>query len=138
MNKDTILAKIESLHRCIQRVEKFRGTGSAHLESSVDSQDIVVLNLERAVQIMVDISGMIITTKDLPMPYTMGEVFLELSKINIISSELADRLKRAVGFRNLAVHQYDKLNWYIVYSVATQGIEDIKEFISSITKEFEL
>lgn len=40
--------------------------------------------------------------------------------IYAINSSLADRLKKTIGFRNLAVHNYHDLNWDIVFAVASK------------------
>ena len=48
----------------------------------------------------------------------MGQTFDVLMEAGIINTELAGRMKKAVGFRNLAIHQYDAINWAIVYKIA--------------------
>lgn len=41
-------------------------------------------------------------------------------------------MKKAVGFRNLAVHNYDAINWAIVYALATQHLDDFKAFARAV------
>ncbi len=38
------------------------------------------------------------------------------------------RLKKAVGFRNIAVHNYDAIDWEIVHSIAKNNLSDFVEF----------
>ena len=33
-----------------------------------------------------------------------------------------------VGFRNVAIHEYDKLNLDIVKAIITQGLDDVLKF----------
>ena len=61
----------------------------------------------------------------------MGEAFELLSEKKIIVSELAQRLKKFVGFRNLTVHNYDALNWDIVYAIATKNLNDFTKFATT-------
>lgn len=44
------------------------------------------------------------------------------------SANLATNLRKAVGFRNIAVHNYEKIDWCIVHSIAKKRIEDFREF----------
>ncbi|MEE9343478.1 MAG: DUF86 domain-containing protein, partial [Gammaproteobacteria bacterium] len=54
----------------------------------------------------------------------MGEVFDTLCDLNIINQQTASNMKRAVGFRNIAVHGYNKIDFTIVYSIITEQIQD--------------
>ena len=55
MDKDVINNKIESLMRCVERIRTHIPSSVEELESDFDMQDIIILNLERAVQICVDV-----------------------------------------------------------------------------------
>jgi uncharacterized protein YutE (UPF0331/DUF86 family) len=52
--------------------------------------------------------------------------------MNIIDSDISSSMKKSVGFRNIAVHGYDKLNLTIVYAIASYKIQDFKEFAKAI------
>ena len=41
-------------------------------------------------------------------------------------------MSRAVGFRNIAVHEYEEIDWDIVYAIATEGIADFQQFAEAI------
>ena len=45
-----------------------------------------------------------------------------------MSGELAGRMRRAVGFRNISVHAYQALDWAVVHSIATNRLDDFVEF----------
>jgi uncharacterized protein YutE (UPF0331/DUF86 family) len=98
--------KLESLRRSIQRVKEKCPDNAAALGNDYDAQDILALNLTRAVQMCVDIGTHIVAGSEYPPPATMGKTFDILFEAGIISASLADRMKKAVGFRNLAVHNY--------------------------------
>ena len=72
----------------------------------IDLQDIVSLNLSRAVQISVEIGAHLIAGMEVPPPDTMGQTFDLLAQESVLNNELASSLKKAVGFRNIAVHNY--------------------------------
>lgn len=134
MDWSVIEQKLESLRRSLRRVEEKCPVDADALEKDVDAQDILALNLTRAVQICVDIGAHLISGTELPPPDTMGQTFDVLSKAGMISVDLAMRMKKAVGFRNLAVHNYDAINWAIVYSIARSCLPDFGEFAKAVVK----
>lgn len=134
MDRELIEQKLESLRRALQRISDKCPDNAEILASDFDAQDIVALNLTRAVQLSVDIGSHLIACTDYPPPATMGQVFDVMASAGFISTELANRMKKAVGFRNIAVHNYDAINWVIVYAIATQHLDDFKAFAREVIK----
>jgi uncharacterized protein YutE (UPF0331/DUF86 family) len=134
MDKEVIGVKLESLRRCVQRIEdKTPETAETLLEDN-DLQDIICINLERAVQISVDLASHIIADSDMPAAGSMRESFEQLCKLNLISDELAVRMKKAVGFRNVAVHAYQEINWKIVYAIITTRLSDFVDYAKAVSR----
>ncbi len=132
MDWTLIQQKLESLRRSIQRVKEKCPKNAAALASDYDAQDILSLNLTRAVQMCVDIGTHLIARSEFPPPATMGKTFDILCESRIITDDLAARMKKAVGFRNLAVHNYESINWEIVFAIATAHLQDFEEFAKSV------
>jgi uncharacterized protein YutE (UPF0331/DUF86 family) len=99
-----------------------------------DLQDILCVNLERAIQICVDLAAHIISESDMPAPASMGESFDRLRSRGLLSDDLAARMKKAVGFRNIAVHAYQEINWQVVYSIITTRLSDFVEYAAVVSK----
>ncbi len=138
MNKEIISAKLESLRRCVQRIKDKTPSSAEVLSKDTDLQDIISVNLERAVQTCVDLASHIIADSDVPVPGSMGESFEQLCRLNLISDALAARMKKAVGFRNVAVHAYQEINWKIVYAIITTRLADFVEFAKAVSNAADL
>lgn len=110
MDRDVIAQKIESLRRCVLRVRQKCPATSEILASDVDAQDILTLNLTRAVQLCVDIGAHLIAASDHPTPDTMGQTLDVLAELGAIPPDVAARMKKAVGFGNVAVHNYEAID----------------------------
>ena len=134
MNKKVIENKVDNLLRCISRIEDKTPSDKSELNSSLDLQDIISINIERAVQACVDIAAIVISDSNYPYPSTMGEAFEILEKMKVIDGDLKIKLQNAVGFRNILVHDYTKVNWDIVWSIVTKNISDFKKFVKAIEK----
>lgn len=128
VHKALVAGKLESLMRCVKRIEAKRPQSLASLQEDLDIQDIMVVNLERAVQICVDLCLHWLSSRGLSVPPTMAETFSFAAKEGFIPSALSDRLARAVGFRNIAVHQYEKIDWAVVFAIAWKHIDDFRDF----------
>jgi uncharacterized protein YutE (UPF0331/DUF86 family) len=136
MDWSVIEQKLESLRRAIRRVEDKCPDSIETLVNDYDAQDILTLNLTRAVQLCVDIGTHLIGSLDFPPPDTMGKTFDLLSQAGIISIDLASRLKKAVGFRNISVHNYEAVNWAIVFAVAREHLQDFEEFAKAVISRY--
>ena len=132
MDLDIVRSKLASLQRCVDRIKATCPKTIAELEKDVDAQDIVALNLSRSVQLSVDISSHILATSELPAPQTMGESFVNMERLGVLDAQLAEHLRKSVGFRDIAVHNYEAINWEVVYSIVTERLEDFTAFAKAI------
>jgi uncharacterized protein YutE (UPF0331/DUF86 family) len=123
-----LLTKLDALQRCLERVKAKTPESADILQKDLDRQDIIALNLERAVQSCVDIAAHVIAQQNVPAPGTMAESFARLQELGAITEHTATRMKNAVGFRNISVHEYQKIDWTIVYRLITEHLEDFKDF----------
>lgn len=134
MDPVIVREKLESLRRCLTRVESKRPASLAELESDPDLQDIIVLNLTRAVQVCVDIGTHVLSSTESRSPASMGEVFVELARMGTISGPTATAMKKAIGFRDIAVHNYGVISWAIVHVISQQHLEDYRQFAREVSR----
>jgi uncharacterized protein YutE (UPF0331/DUF86 family) len=134
MDQQLIAEKLESLRRCVERIRTRCPDQASQLASDPDLQDIVSLNLTRAVQICIDVAAIVISDSDLPAPDTMGGAFDALAELGVIDGVLARQLKAAVGFRNIAVHSYRRIDWEIVHRLCQDNVEDFRKFAAEVSR----
>ena len=137
---DTIIIaeKLESLRKCVLRIEEKTPASADDLLHDIDLQDIIAFNLNRAIQLSVDIGAHVVSCLALNAPNTMAMVFDTLTQANIIDTITAISLKKAVGFRNIAVHNYEKINWLIVHAIAQTKVTDFKNYAKQINSFIQL
>lgn len=136
MDEIILAEKLESLRRCVKRLEDKRVSSAAELRDDIDRQDILSLNLTRAVQLCVDMAAHIIATTEEPAPSTMGEAFDGLGRLGLIDDSLRYHLKAAVGFRNVSVHAYQAIDWDIVHAITWQHLDDFRAFAQVVNARF--
>ena len=131
---DIIINKIETIERCIKRVNEEYSVDKGRFQSDFNRQDVVVLNLQRAVQASIDIGAHLISINKLGVPQRAREIFEILEKSHIINSALSNKMQNMVGFRNIAVHDYQRLNLDILESILETNLEDFDQFKKAILK----
>ena len=134
MDKEVLHTKLEALIRCVHRIKSQKVSTLEELENNLDKQEIIILNLQRAVQICVDIGNHILLDFKTPTPSTMSETFKYLAENKIISPQNAKDLSHAVGFRNIAVHQYENIDCKIVFAIVQNHLTDFQIFTEAIEK----
>jgi uncharacterized protein YutE (UPF0331/DUF86 family) len=122
-----LLAKAVVIDRCVRRAQGALANSSG-FEIDIDAQDIVVLNIIRACEASIDIALRLVRVFDAGLPSSSGDSFTLLAQQGLIDADFAGRLKRMVGFRNVAVHDYTTLNLDIVASVVTESLGDLLVF----------
>ena len=138
MDRSVVVEKLESLRRCMIRIETRRAATLDALLTDLDLQDILSFNLTRAVQISVDLAAHLVADLDIAPPSTMAESFRVLGTEGILEEDLADRLAGAVGFRNVAVHAYQSIDWAIVHAISHRHVEDLRSFAAAVTRHADL
>ena len=132
MVSDILLNKSAIIERCLARViEEYCGH-EKELETNYTRQDSIILNLQRACEASIDAAMHLVRVRKLGIPQESRDAFEMLCGAGIIDRHLCDRLMAMVGFRNIAVHDYRKLNMEIIVSIIENNLNDFRVFCSVI------
>jgi uncharacterized protein YutE (UPF0331/DUF86 family) len=134
MPDDVVLNKAAIIERCIARVREEHAGDLRNLTDNLTRQDSIILNLQRACEAAIDLAMHLVREGRLGIPQESRDAFDLLSQAGLIEGGLADRLKRMVGFRNVAVHDYRKLNLQIVQNIVTGHLDDFLELTRTVLR----
>src|SRR5262249_25154937 len=98
----------------------------------LDVQEIVILNLQRAVQSSIDLAAHFIASKDWGIPDSLKQHFAILEQHNVIDSDLSTRLRAMIGFRNVAIHEYQSIDIAILENIVARRLSDLEAFADAI------
>lgn len=130
---DVILNKIASIERCVKRINEVYDSNPLNLDDYT-KQDSIILNIQRAYKCSIDLAMHIISEKKLGIPQNSRDAFEVLESNNIIHKTLSSKLKPMVGFRSIAVHDYQNVNMKVVQTIIEKHLIDFEEYTSSIKK----
>lgn len=132
MADDVLLNKVATIERCVARVREEYAAAGEHFAVDFTRQDAAILNIQRACEAVLDIGHHLVRRDKLGLPQSARDVFDLLESAGWVSSDLANTLKNMVGFRNLAVHEYQKLLLPITVNVITNHLDDFLSFGQSV------
>jgi len=133
MKNDVILNKVATIERCIKRVEEVYEQNPDNL-TDFTKQDSIILNIQRACEASIDLAMHLVSEKSLGLPQTSREAFDLLEKAELIQPLLVKNLKAMVGFRNIAVHDYQAVNLSILESIIEKHLQDFTVFTKVVLK----
>ncbi len=134
-NELVILNKYNIIERCIKRIREIYDNNPKNLDN-YDKQDAIILNLQRACQATIDIAMYIISTENMGIPQSQKSTFSILEENNIIESQMSKKLKGMIGFRNIAVHEYQELDIDVVRMIIENNLEDMLDFAREMLKKY--
>lgn len=130
---DVILNKITTIERCINRIYEVYEGNPENLKDFT-KQDSIILNIQRACEASIDLAMHIVSERKLGVPKASREGFKLLEDAGLIDSSLAKTLMNMVGFKNIAVHDYQALEVEILEAILEKHIDDFKDFSKVVLK----
>jgi uncharacterized protein YutE (UPF0331/DUF86 family) len=137
VDRDLVLAKVAILEPRLARIESARSRADSPLEP-LDVQDITVVNLQRAVQAMIDLAAHVVAREGLGLPDSLAATFQLLEHASIIDAGLSLQMRRMTGFRNVVVHEYRRLDPAILEAIVRERLGDLRAFARLILMRFRI
>ena len=131
---DVVIEKTNSIQNCLKRIQNTIKADVNRLEI-LDVQDIVVLNLQRAIQLVLHMASYIVSVERLGTPKAPQDLFQILEQNQWIQHDLSNKMQKMVGFRNIAVHDYQAIDPSILKSILSLHLKDLEEFYEAIIKK---
>jgi uncharacterized protein YutE (UPF0331/DUF86 family) len=132
MLDDVLINKSATIERCVLRAHEEYERDPATFATDFTRQDAAILNIQRACEAALDIGQHLIRREKLGVPQSARDVFTLLAQGGLIETSLADKLKRMVGFRNIAVHDYQTLQLPITVSIIETHLDDFLQFTKKL------
>lgn len=134
MADDVLINKAAAIERCVARAREEYFKDPATFATDHTRQDAAILNIQRACEAALDMGQHLIRRDTLGVPQSSRDVFELLARGGVIDQTLADALKRMVGFRNIAVHQYQQLQLPITVSIITRHLDEFLDYTKTLLR----
>ena len=132
---DVILAKRTSIERCIAQIESYMSQRhDIPFAQDYLTQDAVTMNIQRACESCIDIANRVVRLRRLGTPKESRDSFVLLAEASIIDTPMLRSLLSMVGFRNILLHQYTRLDPSILHAVITTHIYEMLAFAQAMVE----
>lgn len=137
LDGEILAERAAAVLRHLDRVAEHLPHEATALRPMTATTDTVVLHLWQAVQVVIDLAVSSCVRSGLGSPTSYADAFHRLGEAGTLPMDLADRLSRAAGFRNLVVHGYGRLDLQRVHAIARDGPADLRAFLASLRSGIE-
>lgn len=90
--------------------------------------------LEIAAQAMIDIGSHLVAAKGLRKPEEYAEVFTILGEAGVLPRDLASRLEKLAGLRNILVHEYLAVDHRLLHEHLSRYLGDFEAFATAVAQ----
>ncbi len=132
MADDVLINKAATIERCVKRAREEYQRGPDTFATDYTRQDAAILNIQRACEAALDMGQHLIRRERLGVPQSARDVFTLLAQGSWIDAALADSLKRMVGFRNIAVHDYQALQLPITVAIIEKHLDEFLDYSKAV------
>jgi uncharacterized protein YutE (UPF0331/DUF86 family) len=134
VDRDLILRRIADIEQYLQQLAGYRQIDLESYQSDWKTQRIVERTLHLMIEGCMDLADHIVADRRLRVPETGAAAFQTLADAGVVSPDLGNALARTVGFRNILVHEYARLDPVIVLRVLRTDVDDIERFRDAVLR----
>lgn len=131
---DKISARLEALREYVGILKSLKGVTGEQLFKDIAKRAKAERFFQLSIETCIDIAELIISDQRLPAPKTSRETIEILGRQGIIDKKLAREFSPAVGFRNILIHDYLKIDYDIVADKINNCLGDFDQFAKQIAK----
>jgi uncharacterized protein YutE (UPF0331/DUF86 family) len=126
-----ILTKLDEMVKYVQELREMLPEEDVYLEDLIRRR-ACEKTVEAAIESLIDVSAMLVSAQRFGLPTSEENIFDILVEKNVLDEELGEKLKDMIGFRNVLVHRYGRVDDTLVYNTLTAHLGDFEEFESAI------
>jgi uncharacterized protein YutE (UPF0331/DUF86 family) len=133
-----IESKISSIKKYLGILKRFKDLSKQEIEEDLTKKGALERYLYLATQASIDLAEAIIAYKEFRRPTTYSESFYILEEEEFLTKELSDKLVNMTKFRNIIAHDYENVDFSILYDAVQNRLGDIEEFIRETQDELRI
>lgn len=136
LDKNLLLTRLEAIERHLDKIAPFAKLTYQGFLGDSSAQDIVEYNLFQIINHLITIAQHIVVDEDYGLPQTSYEASQILFDKGILDGNDLELMRKMIGFRNVVGHNYLSINKEVVYFILTEGRQDVKKILATITHRF--
>lgn len=132
VDTEIVLEKLRHIRTALARIEQKNPTSREELFGNPDIQDVVLRNMQNALQGCLDIASHIVADEGWGTPTKAADFFIALGQHGVLPTDLSQSFSKLIRFRNILVHEYTKLDFEKAWQAIVRGRKEIDLYCQSI------
>lgn len=132
VDRDVVLRRLALLETYCEQLAQYRAIDVDTYRADWKTQRIIERTLHLAIEVCMDVADHIVADRRLRVPETGAESFEILAEAGLLTASLGKSLASMVGFRNILVHDYARLDPEIVIRILRADLVDIESFRQTV------
>jgi uncharacterized protein YutE (UPF0331/DUF86 family) len=128
VDRDLIRRRLADLEIYLEQLAPYRTLDVETYQHDWKTQRIVERTLHLAIETCMDVADHVVADRRLRVPETGADTFEILAEAGMLSADLGRALALMVGFRNILVHDYTRIDAAIVIRVLRADLRDLERF----------
>ena len=127
-----IISKLQKLDEYIKYLKEVQKINKNQFVEDYHFFGLAERYRQLSIEILLDVGKLLVVIKGLKRPEENQEIFSALRDEKIVSEKLAENLMGIANFRNILVHDYEKIDREIVYEKLRNNLDDFENFKKEI------
>ena len=134
VDSEIVLEKLRHIRAALDRIREKSPRSRKHLFGDPDTQDVVLRNIQNALQGCMDIASHIVADEGWGPAQKAGDFFLILGERKVLTADLTKSMARLIKFRNILVHEYTRLDAGKTWNIVNKELPGIEAFCRAMTR----
>lgn len=129
-----IISKLERLDEYLKFLKEIQKVNKKKFTEDFHFYGLAERYFQLSIEVVLDVGKLILVAKNLKRAEDNSDIFEILNSNKIIPGKLLKKLNGISAFRNILVHDYEKIDREIVYKKLQGNLKDFLEFKKEIVK----
>ena len=134
VDNEIVLEKLRHIRTALDRIREKNPRSREDLFGNPDTQDVVLRNLQNALQGCMDIASHVVADGGWGPAQKAGDFFVILGEHHVVPIGLAKSMARLIKFRNILVHEYTRLDANKTWTIVNKELPKIESFCQAVTR----
>jgi len=133
-DRSQVIKRIDFIQTEIRDLSEFDKINFNQYSMDRKAQRNIERIAENVANAIIDISKILLSSKNEVIPDSYRESVLKLGEINIVDLKIAENMAEIARLRNVLAHYYLDIKWDYLIKFLTKDVSYIQEFLESVKK----
>lgn len=126
--------KLAEMETYLSQIREFSKVSVSGYRKDWRTQRIVERTLQILIELCIDIANHLISDRGMRLPTGYADTFMVLTENKVIGKGLLKKMEKMARFRNVIVHQYERIDPTIVVSILRNDLPDFVKYRKAVIK----